>query len=83
MQYIITADVFNGKIYKTSIKTKSTEIIYSHKYGANAAREDSTGSVWFTQSTENQNEERLFMALGGQPRLKREETIMSKIKIGP
>ena len=63
MQYIITADVFNGKIYKTSIKTKSTEIIYSHKYGANAAREDSTGSVWFTQSTENQNEERLFMAL--------------------
>ena len=62
-EYIITADVFNGKIYKTSIKTKSTEIIYSHKYGANAAREDSTGSVWFTQSTENQNEERLFMAL--------------------
>ncbi len=62
-QHIITADVFNGKIYKTSIKTKSTEIIYSHKYGANAAREDSTGSVWFTQSTENQNEERLFMAL--------------------
>ncbi len=62
-QHIITADVFNGKIYKTSIKTKSTEIIYSHKFGANAAREDSTGSVWFTQSTENQNEERLFMAL--------------------
>jgi len=62
-QHIITADVFNGKIYKTSIKTKSTEIIYSHKYGANAAREDTTGSVWFTQSTENQNEERLFMAL--------------------
>ena len=62
-QYIITADVFNGKIYKTSIETKSTEIIYSHKYGANAAREDTTGSVWFTQSTENQNEERLFMAL--------------------
>tara|TARA_Y100000768_G_scaffold375723_1_gene346850 strand:- start:9239 stop:10288 length:1050 start_codon:yes stop_codon:yes gene_type:complete len=63
-QFVITADVFNGKIYKTSIENNSTEIIYSHKYGANTAREDSTGSLWFTQSTENQNEERLFSALG-------------------
>ena len=62
-QYIITADVFNGKIYKTSILSNSSEIIYSHKYGTNTAREDSTGSVWFTQSTQNQNEERLFGAL--------------------
>ena len=62
-QYVITADVFNGKIYKTSIENNSTEIIYAHKYGANTAREDSTGSLWFTQSTENQNEERLFGAL--------------------
>ena len=60
---MITADVFNGKIYKTSIENNSTEIIYAHKYGANTAREDSTGSLWFTQSTENQNEERLFGAL--------------------
>ena len=62
-QYIITADVFNGKIYKTSIQNNSSEIVYAHKYGANTAREDSTGSLWFTQSTENQNEERLFGAL--------------------
>ena len=62
-KHIITADVFNGKIYKTSIETESSEIIYSHKYGVNVAIEDSTGSVWFTQSTENQNEERLFKAL--------------------
>ena len=62
-KHIITADVFNGKIYKTSIENSSTEIIYAHKYGANTAREDSTGSLWFTQSTENQNEERLFGAL--------------------
>ena len=62
-QHVITADVFNGKIYKTSIENNSTEIIYAHKYGANTAREDSTGSLWFTQSTENQNEERLFGAL--------------------
>ena len=62
-QHVITADVFNGKIYKTSIENNSTEIIYAHNYGANTAREDSTGSLWFTQSTENQNEERLFGAL--------------------
>ena len=62
-QHVITADVFNGKIYKTSIENNSTEIIYAHKFGANTAREDSTGSLWFTQSTENQNEERLFGAL--------------------
>ena len=62
-QHVITADVFNGKIFKTSIQNNSSEIIYAHKYGVNTAREDSTGSLWFTQSTENQNEERLFGAL--------------------
>ena len=59
-EYIVTADVFNGKIYKTSIQGNTSEIIYAHKYGANTAREDSTGSLWFTQSTETQNAERLF-----------------------
>ena len=62
-QYVVTADVFNGKIYKTSIQGNSSEIIYAHKYGANTAREDSTGSLWFTQSTENQSAARLFGAL--------------------
>ena len=37
-QHVITADVFNGKIYKTSIENNSTEIIYAHKYGANTAK---------------------------------------------
>ena len=62
-QSIITADVFNGKIYKTSIPNNSSEIIFAHRYGANTAREDSTGSLWFTQSTKNQNAERLYGAL--------------------
>ncbi len=62
-QYVITADVFNGKIYKTSVQNNSSEIIYAHEYGANTARQDSTGSLWFTQSTENQNEKRLYKAL--------------------
>ena len=62
-KYVLTADVFNGKIYKSSIETNSTEILYSHEYGVNTARQDTTGAVWFTQSTENQNEERVFEAL--------------------
>ena len=62
-QSVLTADVLSGHIYKTSIESNSTEIIYSHEYGVNAARQDSTGAVWFTQSTENQNEVRLFGAL--------------------
>ena len=62
-QYIVTADVFNGKIYKTSVQNNSSEVIYAHEYGANTAREDSTGSLWFTQSTENQDEERLYKSL--------------------
>jgi len=62
-QYIVTADVFNGKIYKTSVQNNSSEVIYAHEYGANTAREDSTGALWFTQSTENQNEERLYKSL--------------------
>lgn len=65
-KYILTADVFAGQIYKSSVANNSTEIIYSHKYGVNTAREDSTGAVWFTQSTENQNEERLFGGLAKQ-----------------
>jgi len=63
-QYVLTADVFSGKIYKTSIEKNSTEIVYSHDYGVNTARQDSTGAIWFTQSTENKNEERVFAALG-------------------
>ena len=57
-QFVVTADVFNGKIYKTSVQNNSSEVIYAHEHGVNTAREDSTGSLWFTQSTENQNEER-------------------------
>lgn len=62
-KYIITADVFNGKIYKTSVQNNSSEVIYAHEHGVNTAREDSTGSLWFTQSTENQNEQRLYKSL--------------------
>ena len=62
--HVFTADVFSGHIYMTSIEDNKTEIIYSHQYGANTAIQDSLGNVWFTQSTENRNEARLFEAIG-------------------
>ena len=60
---VLTADVFSGAIYKTSIAEEKTILVYSHDYGVNTAREDSTGAVWFTQSTQNLGEERLFKAI--------------------
>ena len=60
-KHIITADVFNGKIYKTSIETESGEIIYSHKYGVNVAIEDSQFSL--VHSVNRKSNEELFKAL--------------------
>ena len=62
-RFILTADVFSGQIYKTSVESGKTEIIYSHEFGVNTAIQDSSGAIWFTQSTQNNNEERLFGAL--------------------
>ena len=63
-KHIFTADVFSGRIYMTSVQENKTEIIYSHLYGANTAIQDSLGNVWFTQSTRNTDEARLFEAIG-------------------
>ena len=60
---VLTADVYSGHIYHTSIAQARTEIVYSHEYGVNTAKEDSTGAIWFTQSTQNIGEERLFDAI--------------------
>tara|TARA_B000000475_G_scaffold101189_1_gene82005 strand:- start:210 stop:1286 length:1077 start_codon:yes stop_codon:yes gene_type:complete len=62
--HIFTADVFSGHIYMTSIEDNKTKIIHSHRYGVNTAIQDSLGNVWFTQSTENNSESRLFEAIG-------------------
>ena len=62
-RHILTADVFSGEIYKTSVESGTTKIVYSHEYGVNTAIQDSSGAVWFTQSTQNKNEERLFGAI--------------------
>ncbi len=61
--HILTADVYSGQIYKTSVTSGITQVAYSHPYGVNTAIEDSTGAIWFTQSTENRDGDRLFKAL--------------------
>ncbi|MEZ5891550.1 MAG: SMP-30/gluconolactonase/LRE family protein [Parvularculaceae bacterium] len=51
--HILVADIFTGAIYRTDIETETTERIYQHAFGVNNAVADSTGAIWFTQSTEN------------------------------
>lgn len=48
---IITADVYTGAIYRTDIAGGTTTLAYQHDATVNTAMEDSTGALWFTQST--------------------------------
>jgi sugar lactone lactonase YvrE len=61
--HILVADVFAGKIYQTDIASGTTKVIYSHSATVNTAISDSTGAVWFTQSTDGIGEERMFAAV--------------------
>ncbi len=64
-KHVLVADIFTGAIYRTDISTETTELIYDHEFGANTAEADSTGAIWFTQSTENNgpdSEARMFAA---------------------
>lgn len=51
--HALVADVFTGEIYRVNLETEATEQIYTHEFGVNTAISDSTGAIWFTQSTEN------------------------------
>ncbi|GJL93010.1 SMP-30/gluconolactonase/LRE family protein [Hyphococcus sp.] len=64
-KHVLVADIFTGAIYRTDIATETTELIYDHEFGANTAEADSTGAIWFTQSTQNNgpdSETRMFAA---------------------
>ena len=61
--HILVADVFTGKIYLTDVASETTEAIYSHPATVNTAISDSTGAIWFTQSTDGIGEERMFAAV--------------------
>ncbi len=50
---LLVADVFTGAIYRVNIASEATQKIYSHPFGVNTAVSDSSGAIWFTQSTEN------------------------------
>src|SRR5688572_22781542 len=51
--HALVADVFTGAIYRVNLETEATERIYAHEFGVNTAVRDSSGAIWFTQSTEN------------------------------
>jgi sugar lactone lactonase YvrE len=64
-KHVLVADIFTGAIYRVDIKSEATERIYAHPFGVNSAHSDSTGAIWFTQSTENagpESEARMFAA---------------------
>lgn len=52
-KHLLVADVFTGAIYRVNIATEATERVYTHPFGVNTAVADSSGAIWFTQSTRN------------------------------
>jgi len=65
-KHVLVADVFTGAIYRVDVAAETTELIYTHDYGVNTVLADTTGAIWFTQSTENNgpdSEEILFAAV--------------------
>lgn len=63
-RHLLVADVFSGAIYRVDLTTEATELVYRHAFGVNTAVSDSSGAIWFTQSTRNpagpRSEARLF-----------------------
>jgi sugar lactone lactonase YvrE len=51
--HILVSDIHHGGIYRVEVDSEGTELLYQHGFGVNAARRDSRGGVWFTQSTRN------------------------------
>jgi len=64
--HVLVADVLTGAIYRVNTGSEQVELIHQHEFGANFARRDSSGSVWFTQSTRNSgpdSEAQMFAAV--------------------
>lgn len=51
--HVLVADIFSGAIYRVALETEHVTLAYQHQYGTNAARRDSSGALWFTQSAKN------------------------------
>jgi sugar lactone lactonase YvrE len=69
--HVLVADILTGAIYRIHTETEQVVRIYQHEFGANSARRDSSGAVWFTQSTRNRagpdSEARMFAAVDKAP----------------
>gem|GEM_PF-509501 len=65
-RHVLVADITGGHIYRVDTQTGAVARIYDHPFGVNAAIRDSSGAIWFTQSTENApgagSEARMFAA---------------------
>jgi len=56
-KYLLVGDVYTGTIWRVGVAAESTTVIYDHPYGVNAIALDSRGTIWFTQSAENTQEQ--------------------------
>jgi sugar lactone lactonase YvrE/ketosteroid isomerase-like protein len=65
--HVLVADVLTGAIYRVDTDRETVVLVHQHEFGANSARRDSSGAVWFTQSTRNRpgpdSEARMFAAV--------------------
>jgi sugar lactone lactonase YvrE len=64
--HVLVADIFTGAIYRINSSNEQVERVHQHAFGANSARRDSSGALWFTQSTQNSgpdSEARMFAAV--------------------
>ncbi|WP_206212395.1 SMP-30/gluconolactonase/LRE family protein [Wenzhouxiangella sp. XN79A] len=69
--HALVADILTGAIYRINTETEQVVRIHQHEFGANSARRDSSGAVWFSQSTRNRagpdSEARMFAAVDEGP----------------
>jgi len=69
--HVLVADILTGAIYRINTETEQVVRIHQHEFGANSARRDSSGAVWFSQSTRNRagpdSEARMFAAVDEGP----------------
>lgn len=52
-QHILIADIYTGSIWRVNARDQSTALLHQHEFGANSAECDTSGALWFTQSTTN------------------------------
>ena len=68
-RHLLVGDIYTGKIYRVNSETEETKLVYDHPYGVNSVYRDRKGTTWFTQSTNNSEENRKggLWAAGNRP----------------